>query len=98
MFQIEMPIKVTIELIMDDKGLYKSEHMKFRHSSYRFSKLQKTFHMLKNVILYVLWEKVEEKKKGNNLISLIEVPEGKREEVKSKFNSVIKNLLVLQQQ
>ena len=24
MFQIEMPIKVTIELIMDDKGLYES--------------------------------------------------------------------------
>ena len=24
MFQIEMPIKVTIELIMDDKGLYET--------------------------------------------------------------------------
>jgi hypothetical protein len=30
---------------------------------------------------------VEEKKKGNNLISLIEVPEGKREEVKQKFGN-----------
>jgi|GEM_PF-3625601 len=24
MFQIEMPIKVTIDLVMDDKGLYES--------------------------------------------------------------------------
>jgi hypothetical protein len=55
MFQIEMPTIVTIELIMDDKGLYESgtyENLGAHLTD--FKTWQKTFHLLKNVILYVL--------------------------------------------
>jgi hypothetical protein len=52
MFQIEMPTKVTIELIMDDEGLYESGTYLSTHLK-GFQNLAKNFLYVKNVILYV---------------------------------------------
>jgi hypothetical protein len=40
---------------------------------------------------------VEEEGKGNNLISLIDAPEGKRDIIKHKFSDYIQKLVALQQ-
>ena len=55
MFQIEMPTKVTIELIMDNNAFYESgTNENIEHYIIEIQKLAKTFSYVENAILYLL--------------------------------------------
>ena len=64
MFQIEMPTKVTIELIMDDKGLYESgTNEKLENHLIDFQKLAKTFPYVKDFSVICIVREGEERRK-----------------------------------